>query len=319
MWGNKQGWVISACIVLVMSWILWQIAGVEEVSGPSGAFPKLLAPIALPVDPATVVAKGEEPCDAGEKYRAALELYLQDPKHYDEKVFGHPREALNAVPEAVRHILDARGCGRMNLFASKPGEVVTYDNTPATAALQRLGQIVQQMGMILKNDAKPDEARQCFEAGFALGRHLYAERLAWEEFNVGVNLMHDAATQLSKMELAANNSRRAQELKEFAEKANAYKLEQVKLQRVLSSIAANDIARHAGDYFALARRSPETMWRTEAALSLGRLRFNSARVGDQRGATRELKLLQADPNAAVRTAATAASELTIERYRMLGN
>jgi hypothetical protein len=77
------------------------------------------------------------------------------------------------------------------------------------------------------------------------------------------------------------------------------------------------VGRHGGDILALARNSPEPMWRGEAILSLGRMKYNTPRRGDQNAARREVKQWLNDPNPSVRTAAAEADNLTLEKYRTL--
>jgi hypothetical protein len=59
------------------------------------------------------------------------------------------------------------------------------------------------------------------------------------------------------------------------------------------------------------------MWRTEAILSLGRMRLfvGTARGADQRGASKLLKKLAESSDDVTRAAAKAALGLTVEQYR----
>ncbi len=81
MWGNKQGWLISAVIVLAMSWMLYAVGRVDDVSRPTGKFRDTMnAPVAAPVDPlATVKGVMTEPCDSADSYRKAIDEYLKEP------------------------------------------------------------------------------------------------------------------------------------------------------------------------------------------------------------------------------------------------
>ena len=76
-----------------------------------------------------------------------------------------------------------------------------------------------------------------------------------------------------------------------------------------------------GDIFEFAQKSPEPMWQTESVLKLGRMVYmDSVTPGDQRGARRVLKQMadRADLAPAVHTAAVAARDLTLEKFRMFG-
>ena len=89
---------------------------------------------------------------------------------------------------------------------------------------------------------------------------------------------------------------------------------------IVRSIDAKVVGEHTGDLFELAKRSRERMWRVEAILALGRVRFFAGEGGtaaNQRNAMRILRdLAENDPDPIIRTAATAARDLTVEQYRV---
>ena len=318
MWGNKQGWLASACLVLLVAWPLWRAARPPRVSGPSGAFPELLSKVALPGDLRGVVPGAmAEPCDAGELYRQAIDEYEANARQY-EKYFKNPRTAQADKPKTVGLLLEASRCSGMGLFAKTPSEVLNYQSdTPAVEAIEKLGRMANQLGLLYRIDKKPEDARRHFAAMYALGYHLYAERVGWSEFVAGVNLMADAARGLAKVEADAGDAGRAAALEQFAKAADEYKLKQFEVYKVVSSIDTGLVGRHGGDVLALARSSPETMWRGEAALALGRMKYNTPNRGDQLAAAREVRRLTTDPNPAVRAAASAADALTLDKYRTL--
>lgn len=314
MFGNLQGWLISLVIALGGGYGLWLGSQPPRISEPSGVFPNLLAKVALPVDPRTVSpVKMSGVCDAGDKYRAAIDEYLANRAQY-EKWHASANTALAAKPKAVELLVEAANCGRMTLFSRAPAEVVTYEvRAPALEAIEKLGAMAVQRGMLLRKD-QPDEARRYLGAAFALGYHLYDERITWPQFTAGVNLMTDASKYLAEIE---GEPDRIRAIETFATSADRYKLEQFDLYKVLATADSQTIARHGGDAFALARMSPETMWRTSAVLAIGRMKYNTPRKGDQLAAPRELEAWKKDGDAAVRAAANAAANLTIEQYRML--
>ena len=206
----------------------------------------------------------------------------------------------------------------MRLFIKTPGELLNYQpETPRVEAIERIGGIVHQIGMLHRSDKNPQEARRYFEAVFALGYHLFTERVAWTEFTAGVNLMTNAARELAKVELDEGNPDRAKSLLHFADVGDEYKLKQFDIYKVVSTIDTGLIGRHGGDVLALARQSPEPMWRGEAILALGRMKYNTPHKGDQLAAAREVQQWANDPDPAVRAAANAASALTLQQYRAM--
>jgi hypothetical protein len=314
MIGNLPGWVLSAAIAVSGGWGLWFLSHPPRVSEPSGVFKNLLSRVALPVDPKTVApAPINADCDAGEKYRAAINEFLANRAQYD-KWHEKANTALAAKPRAVELLVEASQCGRMDLFRRAPAEVINYDPEPAPLdAIEKLGDMAVQRGMLLRK-IEPDEARKYLGAAFALGYHLYNERLAWREFTAGINLMVNASKYLAQIE---PDPGRARSIELFAEGADKYKLDQLKLYGVISTTDGAILGKHGGDAFALARASPDPMWRTTAILAVGRMKYNTPNRGDQLAAPRELKTWVADPDPVARAAAAAASDLTLEQYRML--
>ena len=314
MVGNLQGWILSAVIAVSGACGLWVLSRPPRVSEPSGAFPNLLAKISLPVDPKTVApAAMTGDCDAGDQYRAAIKEFLAKRPQY-EQWHAKANTALAAKPPAVELLVEASHCARMTLFRRAPEEVVNYDPEPAPLdAIEQLGDMAVQRGMLLRK-TQPDDARRYLAAAFALGYHLYNERLAWREFTAGINLMVNASKYLAEIEPDAGRGRA---IALFADAAEKYKLDQLKLYGVLNTTDGAILGRHGGDAFALARASPDPLWRTTAILALGRMKYNTPNRGDQLAAPRELKGWAADPDPATRAAAVAASGLTIEQYRML--
>jgi hypothetical protein len=308
------GWVLSGVIAVLGSMGLWFLSQPPRVSAPSGVFPNLMSKVALPIDPKSVspVPMAGD-CDAGEKYRAAINELLANRREYDAW-FEKANTAVAAKPRAVELIAEASDCSKMTLFRKTPSEVITYDPEPATLeAIQRLGEMTLQRGMLLRKTA-PDEARHYLAAAFALGRHLFEERVAWREFTAGVNLMVNASKYLAEIE---PDPAKATYIQNFAAAADKYKLDQLKLYGAINTTDADLLRRHGGDAFALARGSPEPMWRTSAILALGRMKYNTPLRGDQLAAPRELKGWLNDTDPTTRAAAEAASNLTLEQYRML--
>jgi hypothetical protein len=318
MLGNTQGWFVSAIVALAGGWLLWAGSQPPKVSAPSGAFPNLLAKIALPTDPKTVSpAPMNEDCDAGEKYRAAIGDYLANRRQY-EKWHKDAKSALSDKPLGVELVADAAACGGGLIFAPSPAEVLNYDPDPAPMeAVEQLGAMAVQRGILHLRAQEPEDARRYLAGAFALGNHLYGERVTWREFNTGINLMTDASRYLAQLETDAGRPEQARAILEFAAAADKYKLEQHKLLGAINTLDQATIARHGGDVFLLARQSPEPMWRGAAILALGRMKYNTPNRGDQLAARREIGGWITDSDPITRAAANAANRLTIEQYRTL--
>ena len=319
MWGNAPGWAISAVMVLATAGMLYYLSLPPEVSKPAGLIPLAYKPVELPANPATVLPPGSRDCDAGDLYRQAIDVYLKDPKPYQDAVHASPQDLA-----AVQLLLKARDCGRMRLFAMSPQELVNYKNDqPQLEALVKLGDAANSVGLGLNLDQKPDEARTYFDAAFALGRRLYDERVCWRELAAGLSLMSESAQNLAKLADEAHDGSRVDVVRHFNDATTRY---EQKLQEEVASPLSNPVeqtygGKFAGDVFAIANNpSVERVWRVEAILHIGRYRFNAAdgHRGDQLAADHELQQLEQNtgPDLVLHTAIRAAQHLTLEQQRM---
>ncbi len=341
MWGNRQGWIYSVIIAAMMIWFMWDLAGVPPPPTPSGQFPQLWKPIELPVSPDSI-HPANDVCDAGDNYRKAIDHYLRDPKLYDRFYNPLPErppsgkaqpapDRIQAIDkrlsglsnlEAIELIVKAASCRDVRLFVRNPEEIVNYNPTePALDAVRRLGDITNQVASLYQAKGDATFAAHYYDAAFALGSKLYKERLVHAELSIGLGLMADAAQGMKIAALRAKDEAKIGELDEFISRNQEYYQSQVlPLWRTVNNATSDNeaLARSAGDVLAMAKTpSADRMWRTESLLRLGLYRFNAARKGDQVAAAQEVLLWTADPDASIRAASTAASQLTVEQYRLI--
>ena len=318
MWGNALGWMISAVMAATTAAVFYSISTPQVESKPMGLISGAYQPIALSM-PAALPSGGRD-CEAGALYRQAIIHYLNAPKPYED-----PLHARAGELSAINLVLQATDCGRMNLFESRPQQLVNYGTAqPELDALLKLGEAANTLGLGLLVDNKPDAARAYFMAAFALGRQLFQERVAWRELSAGLTLMSEAAQNLAKLADQTQEGARADVLRKFQEQADKMR---TSLQETVASPLSNPVesyaSKYAGDIFAIAMNpSVERAWRVQAILHLGRYRWNVAddRRGDQAWAERELKSLETslDPKNAdpvILTAVHEAQNLTLEEQR----
>jgi hypothetical protein len=324
MFGNVKGWIISALIVALVAFIFLStgILRVPPVSQPSGKI-NFSEKIALPDDAQPFLANPTGSRDAGEVYRLAISEYENNEKLYgaDGKYAKSATVLADEDPKGIQLIVEAADCKGTEIFASRPDQVVHYNPTwPDLDALNRLGVLTNNAGDVYRTKKDLDKAEKYLRAGFLLGYRLYNERIAWQELNHGMNLMIDASYRMAKLYQAKGDAGRAQAATKFSDDLKNYKTEKLfkPIVSAVTSINTRQIGDRGGDFFYLARESPERVWRVEALLALGRMKYNTSSRGDQVAAGREVKKYLSDPDPAVRLAAKLADELTVERYRMLG-
>jgi hypothetical protein len=323
MLGNLRGWIISAVIVGCFGLLIFKFGRPGTVSESTGQLVKLTAATRLPTDPGQLVADGTEECNAGDLYRQAMDDYKANAQQYEKvlRIQGPPfREAAQQL-KGVQAVLQAAKCSRMALYASNPKEVANYDRArPGLDAIQKIGQIMNRLAASLAKE-DPKRAQEYAEALFLLGRRLYEERVVFLEYTVGVDLMANAANTMAKQTLADDKAR-AEKMAGFAKDVQSYTGDNLtELWTKISQIEeTGKMLPLPGDIFDVATNpNVDPMWRTEAALKLGRMRWmRSVTAADQKGANRTLKQLADDPSAplSVRAAAVAARDLTVEKFRV---
>jgi len=314
MWGNRLGWGISAAMVVVAvgGWLL--VENQLRLTEPTNfSSDENLASLSPPLPPNPVV-QFNEPGDAGQLYRQAAAAF-PDSSDACEDFAKHPADA--APPQAIQLVLDATHQRGVAVFADDPGQLINYtEHNPSLEALNDLGHVVDAAGLMFFKQKKTEDARRFYRAVYALGLRLYDERLDYDEYLAGMGLMNEATAGLAECETADSPAR--DELTKQESAVAAFDQEHVRpIYQVLVSGDPAAIAANAGDIFVFATSARERMFRVEAILKLGRYRFDAARNADQMAVPRYLRKLANDPDPAVRVAATAARDLTLEQYRMI--
>jgi hypothetical protein len=323
MLGNLRGWIISAVIAAFFGVIIYTQGRPGTISKSTGQLVTMTAATKLPADPTPLVADGTEDCNAGDLYRQAMDDYKANAPEYERvlRIQGPPFRPAAQELKGVQLVLDAAKCSKFDLYAGKPREVANYERSrPGLEALQTIGQIVNRLAASMAKE-DPKRANQYAEALFLLGRRLYEERVVFQEYSVGVDLMANAANTMARQTLA-DDPPRAEQMGEFVENARKHVGSNfTELWTAISGIEEKEkMLLWAGDVFDVATNpNVEPMWRTEAALKLGRMRWmGSVKAADQKGANRTLKQLADDPSVplSVRTAAAAGRDLTVEKFRV---
>lgn len=336
MFGNMQGWIVSAVMLgLTVGLIVWK-GQPEGRSKPTGQLKTAMvsADIKVPDNILAILPKGTRDADAGDVYRrlaasVAGKSRMYDLQQGDFMRAKKKRTMLKQVEPEMDLLIEAAECNRMTLFKDKPEEVVNYKNRkPILDELNDIAKVAVTVAGIYatadpdKANSKPDnpeKARKLFGAVFHLGRFLAEERVIFAQYRIGVDLMDNGAGMMGKFGGVDKTSK--DELDIFSQSIRlGAKYETV--VRVLTGIPEEGkLMALPGDIFDLALNSKEPMWQTEAILKLGRMRYMSGvKYGDQRDAAVVLAELAArnDLPPGVKRAAIAARDLTIEQFRMIG-
>jgi hypothetical protein len=336
MFGNRLGWSISAVIVVLTVLILVQLSSYGQPSTP-GELGRNASKhtISMPVDPAAIATYMTEKFDPAPLYQDAIAAYQADPEAYD----GHDRikatddPRLAKLGKGVELLAKAALSSQHTVFAGRPRDVINYDpDRPQINALRRLGKATIYLGLLHNREKNTEEAKRLYEAAYALGVKLYHERLSWEEFDAGLELLGDSGQALSRLGEATAQP----DLVSVYGTLNRNRMELYDQRVKPLHHAIKALNPYTADMIAIAFDGGDFLWRIEATLALGRCKFSASRYdvpypaipssdvpsdsghfGDQQAARKALDRLVDDPDGRVRIAAQAARELTVEQFRKL--
>jgi len=220
---------------------------------------------------------------------------------------------LPIAPETVLHWQHA------DLFAQTPQEIINYNRLkPPLETLRTSAQADIDRALAAIRDRDFANATRHLQSSFAVGANLYNERLAFDELEAGLGIMGSSTQAMALIADRSNDPARAQALRAFDRARLDYFQSRIApTLRIVRSVDPNIVGEHSGDIVVLATHSRERMWRIEAILALGRMRYfiGTGRSADQRAAARTLEDLTKDPDPTIRLAATTALNLTAEQHR----
>ena len=300
MFGNLPGWIIAVVLAISTTSLIWWKGrpGDPEISQPTGALKVMLAKVSMTPEPSGVLpATGEQ--DAAVFYREAaarVESKKQTYRAYDNDETRKPAKpaSAKALQADVDLLVKAAECGRMNLFASSPGEVVNYtqyNRKPILQSLQLLSNVALDLAMEYKAKNDYASARKYRQAVYMLGRFLYEERQAWVEYELGLRLMEDSTFMLAG--IPGIEPATADQLKQINDQCTEKRKELIKLVHQ-SMYAIGNAQKDAvklpmvGDVFEVATKSQEPFWQAQAVLRLGVLQRSAGVSGNDQFHCRKL-------------------------------
>lgn len=321
MLGNRAGWMLAVVVLVAESIGVYYALSLDAYAKPTAtASSQALAAIQLPPVPSFLFSETGS-ADAGALYRAAATEYLARSGEIETMIRDSDRASLASLP-ALDKILAAKTARSGPIFAGQLDQIIDYGEPNALQAVARLGHAAYRTGALQGRRAQ-DRARamEYYEAAFALGRRLADERLTWREYDAGISLMSSSgAAMVVELRKLPDRVPDAEALQAYLDAQLAQYKQFLLTFEAIYTNNETKIATHAGDVFVFATDAQEPMWRVEAILKLGRMRYNVGNprlAGNQRHAVRLLKQLKDSPDAKISRAANVALDLTVERFRTL--
>jgi hypothetical protein len=322
MFGNQLGWIISFCVAVAGTFLGFQLLLLAQPTSPTGWVQKTVQPLQLAdlakgvLDPMTDLKD-----DAGDLYRHAISDYQRHKTAYQELQKTRDFDESDIAELAgMDDLVKAAACPAMDLFRSKPDEIVGYSTSvDSLDDLEEIKKAVENVIALAMYDKRYDVAHKYANALMALGYHLYVERVAYIELSAAENFMGTGCAALLQTAKAEHADAKISALQNFDQARKdefANKIEPV--YQIISGEGQQDIGEHAGDMFELAGdEDVDRVWRVEAIRKIGRLQRNAEKQADQTKAPKFLDKLAADTkqDPVIRATAIKARNITAYDYQ----
>lgn len=237
-------------------------------------------------------------------HQADLEAYAKNP------IPTHPGHEF--TEQAIELLVQASTIYQGDVYKSRMNLLINY-NTQPDDSLKRI-ELLNLVANALADDAEK-QSRSSFAIDihkglFALGARMYAERYSIEELSVALALMNSAG-QIARLreEIDDRLTEWCAQYDKNIEGFVAVQFDPVAMEVLKLNAAPGDMA-------ALIEKS-DPLWKIQATLALGKLRFTAPEGSDRKAAGFYLKNLQASDDPALRAAANAAMNLTADQLHKM--
>lgn len=317
-WASPLGWALASVIAALYLTAIMLLERSGRVT-PATAVSELAAtPLAvhLPLGELPDAPEQRGDTDATALLLETARLVGADVERY-LRFLAAPAVATGDIPAllALDGVLEQASLASAPSWGQMPERHVAYRTQhPEVERLALAGRALNRVALHDHQQGRNADAARGFYATLSLGHKLLQHRTTYAELSTGLGLMSEAVTGLRLV---------------FGDRPVLMRLlDQLRLEgertlavwTAISTVDGELVSRHNGDVCHIATHSNERVWRVEATLKLGRMKFDVGVRGtpaDQRRARRLIQQLRSDPDPAVAFAARLASELTLEDYRTL--
>jgi hypothetical protein len=348
MFGNRIGWGISVCIVMLVGFLLILLhkRGTEPQPptfvGLNAARWTLDAPIQGRRLATWMTAEGDSSViyqriirhfDANSSiYTRFLERRAEMPVNFRDLEAAEQQRLLKdgilqrlkweeyrTVNEGIDLLVKAKNIKSGGVFRDRPDAIITYDRDLQGRFPEELSKLMRVaydtaniVARVEQTAGNHERHRDIRQAMFSLGTHLCEERLLLVQWLAGRDLQ-GVAQYLGEYE---QDEAIRKDLATFAGSPYWAGFARDNVEPLQKAILLTTKP-HTGDMAALARTATDHAWRIEGILALGRCKFSGQSMGDKVGARRLLEKLATDPDPRIARAAAIARDLPVEEFHKL--
>ncbi len=331
MFGNRLGWIVSGGLLVVFACLLNIVYQSSQPDAPTKiGLAASTYTLDLAVGPETLVPNYmTEPGDAGSLYRQVVAEYADNYQTVYYPYLSSPIDEAGAGKskkpskpgvdvgrlKVVGLLTAAAKLKDASIFAPDAQTLLRPEaNRQAITDLSHAAGIALRLGSAHQYHQRYAEAKKCYEIAFVAGVQMWRERLLWAEAREGTGLMGSAAMALKSLAEDQHDAAAIEKYSAFlTARDSLYSTKIDVVQKALTKL--NNL--ETGDMIAIAKNGGDRVWKIEATMALGRIRFNSDRPGNQIGSLRALNQLSQSPDPILHIAATAARDMTVEQFRSI--
>jgi len=309
--GNMTGWMYSVALAGLMALTIVYLDSARQVSSPTDFGIKLRDQgLDLPTIDSSLLPEQDKSGDGGKLYWQAANEYQANSRKCKE---FEEDPATAPVPGPVQELVDAGACKDATVYTNHLDKLLNFDaQHDEMDNLKSLGSNVCVAALRLVKTNQTDAGRKYAKAAIALGQALIRERYSYEEFDLGVALVDGGLDVLEGAKIPMESDTAASSLKAMSDCG----AKSQKVWAILGGRGEKNYGIHTGDMLFAAAHAKERVWRDEAVLQLGRIRFAAGtRDADSNAALYYAQKLSNDPDQVIALAAKASASMTNDIFQ----
>jgi len=303
--GNITGWMYSVALAALIALTVVYLDSARRASEPTKLGLQLKDNgLELPTIDASLLPDQDKSDDGGKLYWQAITNYQAD----SGKCKDFEDDPSKPMPGPVRDLVEAGRLKDCSVFTNHLDKLLNFDaQHDEMDNLQNLATNVYTAALRLVKTHQTEPGRKYAKAVIALGQDLIRERYNYEEFDLGVALVDSGLAVLAEAKTPGES--------DAAERCGTamsnYDLKTQEVWKILGGRGEKNYSQHTGDMLFAAAHAKDRVWRDEAILQLGRVRFAAgANYADSNAALYYAQKLSDDPDQVIATAAKASRDLT---------
>ena len=308
--GNFFGWLNAAVLAVSIAIVMLFLVNAYQVSTPTQFGLDLCDQnLGLPTIDSNLLPEQDKTDDGGVLYWQAAGEYPSKKAECD----AFERDPSKAVPGPVQDLLEAGRFKDGTVYINHLDKLLNFKTThDEMDNLKNLGTNINGAAFRLIKKGQTEAGCKYAKALIALGQDMIRERYAYEEFDLGVALVDSGLAALADAKLGDVSDKAKQTGDAFV----ACYSKSLAVWKILGGRGTSNYVAHTGDFLYLAAHAKERLWRDEAILQLGRIRFAAGNVrSDSDAGLYYAQQLSNHPDQVISTAAKASVNLTNELFQ----